>query len=166
MSQRQEAGWEPSPGAQSLLGLGVGLGLEKRIARALPLSACASEEMAVRGHTGMQLVGFFKNMSDHITSSTPKPSMGSISFREKAKVLCHQSYHLSHNWQVHSSCVSHTDCLVSSPNSRHIPASGPLHWLFPLPEALHSDVCISTFSFSSNFSSKVPFLVGSSKSPS
>ena len=39
--------WEPSPGAQPLLGLGVGLELEKRIARARPLFAHASEEMAL-----------------------------------------------------------------------------------------------------------------------
>ena len=62
--------------------------------------------------------------------------------------------------------VSHTGHLVAFLNSRHIPAQGPLHWLFPGPETHDWDICISAFSFPSNFSSKVPFLAGSSKSPS
>ena len=45
--------------------------------------------------------------------------------------------------------VSHTGHLVAFLNSRHIPAQGPLHWLFPGPETHDWDICISAFSFPS-----------------
>ena len=155
--------WEPSPGAQPLLSLGVGWELEKRIARALPLSAHASEEMALWGHTGVQRVGFFKicqttfppllkNLPRLPYLSWKKPKSSAIN-----PITSPVTGKLTHP-------VSHTGRLVASPNSRHIPAPGPFHWLFPRPETLHSDICISAFSFPSNFSSEVPFLAWSSRS--
>ena len=94
--------WGPAP-AGSGCWLGVG---EKDCQGPASVCTCLRGDGTLRTYR-CAAVGFFKNMSDHVPSSAQKPSTASISFMEKTKVLCHQSYHLSRNWQAHSSCQPH-----------------------------------------------------------
>lgn len=164
MAQRQEHRWEPSPGAQPLLGLGVGWELEKRLPGPClclhvpqrrwhfkDIQVCSEWDSLKICQTTFSLL---KNLPRVPSLSRKKPKSSAIN-----PITSPITGKLTHP-------VSHTGHLVAFLNSRHIPAQGPLHWLFPGPETLHWDICISAFSFPSNFSSKVPFLAGSSESPS
>ena len=82
---------------------------------------------------------------------------------EKTKVLCHQSYHLSCNWQAHSSCQPHWPPGCFSKLQAH---SCPRAFSLAVPTAWNSSLGYlhQCFLISFKFSSEVPFLAWSSRS--